>query len=414
MREKKKKTIAYMVSYSSIFIQGPWRNSIKLFSEKKGYKIIIYQFRDRRIDKTDPITKHQIIHVPYPFICTLFMYVFKSFFRLFKYVKLYKFSKIGDSIDYFIKGYYYVLFALFQKELRNADILIVGDPPAMVAAKYLSKLSNKKIVLWQLELLLTKELNNAAQRYFKKLEIRESSNIICGLEFGEKRAEIFREENKIPSNIPILTIPNAPIGKPKIRRNYYFNDYFDIPYEEIIVLAAGGVLNEFNEKMRAFCKSVERWPNNWVFVMHSNSKIYSFFSKVIPKKVLNEKIFIHDKPLPFSQINVIYSSCDMGLIPIRFEGKINNNLYYSELSLGKIFHFTKNGIPLISRNLYGYKSLIEGNGIGYTFNYINEIKTLVEKVVKNKNKIKSNCIQFNNKYNFEKYHNKLENIINKF
>ena len=404
---QKRKTIAYLVSYRSIFNLGPWRNSILLMSEKLGYEIIIYQFKDKKVDKNDPITKHTLIQVPYPLVCTLFMFTIKSFFRFFKKIGFKRFSTFGDSIDYFIKSYYYIFYALFQRKLRYADTLVVGDPPSMVAAKYLSYFNKKKIIFWQLELLLEKELADSARKYFKKLEIKESKNIACGIEFGEMRIEILRRENKIPYSIPILLIPNAPISKPEIKRNYYFNDYFGIPYEKKIILVAGSVSNDFNDKMRHFWESIKDWPDNWIYIIHSNIKLYFYKNPQIPKYLLNKKIFIHDKPLPFSQVNLIYSSCDIGFIPSRISEKINNNLYYSELSLGKLFNFTQNGIPVISRNLYNYTNLIERNGIGYTFNDSNEIFSLIKRIIQNEDHFRNNCIEFSIMYNFRLYHDKL-------
>ena len=83
------------------------------------------------------------------------------------------------------------------------------------------------------------------------------------------------------------------------------------------------------------------------------------------------------------------------------------------MSLGKIFHFTKNGVPLISRNLYGYKELIERNKIGFTFNNLTEINNLIKTIINMEYKMRVNCIEFSYKYKFENYHKKLENIIEK-
>lgn len=381
---------------------------------QNGYKIIAFQYFDPKIGKDDFLNNHTLIQLHYPFILTLIGYLLKGVFRPLNKVGLSKLSKTGDLVEYFINSYFFFLKGKNNKILKQADIIIAGDPPSMFLGNFLIRKSDKKLIFWELELLLTHELKTKAHKYFKKKEIEASKHIICAIEFGEKRSELLRLENKIHADIPIFVIPNSTLNKPEIKREYYFNDYFKIPKEKKIILAAGSVSNDFNEEMECFWETIRDWPDDWVFVMHSRVKLINYLRyPKIPNDLKNSKIFIHDNPFPPNQVNTIYNSCNIGILPTRFEGKINDNLFYSELSLGKLFHFVNNGIPIISRRLYGYEMFIDHNSIGFSFRRRTEIQKFLELIFLNENYYKLNCINFSLAYSFDSYHNFFKSYLEK-
>lgn len=409
-----KPKITFLLSYSSIFHLGAWRNSIQLLTEK-GYAVNMVQFEDENVQElqSDLEKKYNLIQIPYSIIVKSIMYLIKFSFRSLRKFGLEKLSTVGDGIDYLIKGFYFVLIARLMLRNDTSEIYIGGDPPSLMAAYLLSRKNENKLIFWELELLLEKELPDFGRRLFKRFEKKYSKKAICAVEFGEKRSELLRKENNIPNHIPIISIPNSRIGEPKLERNYYFNEKFNIPREKKIVLIAGSIFNEVKEKgISDLWDSFEKWHDNFVLVVHSRVKSNLVQKFVIPKTLKDrERIFFDDEPLSYDKIRLIYASCDIGLILSRLKGEINSNLYYSDLSLGKLFHYLYSGVPVISRRLFGYDELIEKNGVGFCFDDPIEIGGLLKKIMDNEIYYKENCIKFSVKYSFDKYHAVLEKFI---
>jgi glycosyltransferase involved in cell wall biosynthesis len=406
--------ISYLLSYSSIFHLGAWRNSITLWT-RKGHRVNLIQFKDEDFDgmQAELESEYNLIQIPYPMLLKGILYIIKYLFRILSKIGLKRISTIGDGIDYVFKNSYFVFFAYLRLRNSNSDIYIAGDPPSLIAAYLLSKKKkkNKNVIFWELELLLEKELSDFGRRLFKKLEKRYSKYSICAVEFGEKRAQLLRNENDIPNLVPIFSIPNSLIGTPRLVRYYYFNEKFNIPRDRKIVLLAGSIFNEVKE-ISDLWDSIEKWPDNFVLVLHSRAKSNLVQKFVMPKALKDTgRIFFDDDPLSYDKIHFIYASCDIGLILSRLKGEINSNLYYSDLSLGKLFHYLFSGVPVISRNLFGYDELIEKSGVGLCFDNPLDIGVLMMKIMSNEIYYKENCIAFSEKYSFEKYHWNLEKFI---
>ena len=402
--------ITFLLSYSSIFHLGAWRNSIELWLQK-GYKVTLIQFRDGHVKSTgsDLETKYNLVQIPYPLIVKVLLYTIKFFFRTSKKAGLSSMSTIGDGIAYLIKSSYYILSATFLLWRKKSDVYIAGDSPSLIAAYILSRKIGKKLVFWELELQIESELPDFGQRLLKRIEKICSKKIICAVEFGEKRSELLRKENEIPNNISIILIPNSLLGIPKRERAHYFNDKFNIPNEKKIVLFAGGIYSK-NSGIDTLWKGFETWPQNMVLIIHSRENPHIAQRIALPEKIAKSgRVFLNIEPLPFHSLSIIYASCDIGIIPVRVPLMDNHsNIYYSEWSLGRLFQYTYYGVPVIISRLYGYNHLVEGNGIGMCFDDPNEIGALLRKILENEESFKQNSIAFSKNYNYEKYHKNLE------
>jgi len=412
MQYKNKQQITFLLSYSSIFHLGAWRNSIELWL-KKGYKVDLIQFRDEDVNKFASSLEgdYDLLQIRYPSILRSLMFLMKLFFRSFKKIGLNKLGNVGDGIDYLFKGFYFVIFSLIKLRNSDSDYYFAGDPPSLFCGYLISSMRKKKLIFWELELLIEKELNNFGEKLFKKIEKKCSKKIMFAVEFGTKRAELLRIENQIASSIPIFSIPNSSLLVPNKERKFYFNEKFSIPMEKKIILFAGGIFTDIKE-MGTLWKSFETWSDDFVLVLHSRVKENLINRLIIPEKVKKTgRFFFHDEPVAFDMLNTIYASCDVGLILIRLNREINSNLYYSELSLGKLFHYLFHGVPIITRNLYGYQDLIDKNGVGFCFNNPNEISGLIKNIISNESYYKENCITLSREYEFSKFHRNLEEFI---
>ena len=404
---KYKGVINYFVNYTSIFSLTPWRNSILLFYEE-GYRINVFQFADENIRKhpTELEEKYTLVEVGYPKVAKYALYLIKFFFRLWKHIGLKRASLLGDGLDSLFRNYYFVAACLLKNKCGENEVFIGGDPGGLIAAHNLARRKKGRLIYWSLELFIEKDLSNFGDRMIKQMERKCNQDAIFTVDFGEIRCKILQEENRLDPT-RMISIPNSQIGRGEILRNYYFNGRFNIPEDKIIILHAGGLFTPFMRVNDIF-QSISEWPDNYVLVLHTHKRPYPMCGFSIPEEYVNRKIFLSADAVPFDQLDVVYSSCDIGIMVHGPMGTdMDQNLYYSDLSVGKIFHHLKVGVPLIVRNLPGYPELIEGRQAGVCINGPSEILPAIQRIMNNHEQYRLNALKFHDKFRFELYHMKL-------
>ena len=159
--------------------------------------------------------------------------------------------------------------------------------------------------------------------------------------------------------------------------------------------------------------SIHTWPEEYVFILHTHQIWYPNNCLSIPKEYLGRKIFFNNEPVPFDQLEVIYSSCDIGVMVHEAKHSFfKKNLYYSDLSIGKMFQHLKVGVPLIARRLPGYEELIEGNQVGVCMDEPSDILPSIIAILNNYQSYSLNAVKLHNKLRFELHHDKLIEKIN--
>jgi len=403
---KYKGIINYFVSYTSIFSLTPWRNSIRCFIEE-GYKIRVFQFADERIlmHPTDLEENYTLIEIPYPKIARYILFVVKTFFRSLSHIGMNRLSTLGDGIDTLFRNFFFIIACIWKNRCGNNEIFIGGDPGALIAAHSIAKKKNGKLIYWSLELYIEKELNNFGLKLLKRMERRINQHALFTLEFGKIRCKILQKENGL-NPTSMISIPNSQIGKGDIVKNYYFNEKFNIPRNKVIILHAGALYTPFLG-IRDIFHSLPDWPDDYVLVFHTHQRPYPLSGFSIPETYINRKVFLNNDPVPFDQLDIIYSSCDIGImIHGGLDGYILSNLHYSDLSVGKIFHHLKEGIPVIVRNLPGYKELFEERQAGACITGSSDILPAIQKIMSNYEQYRIGALKLHDEYRFELHHAK--------
>ena len=402
-----KGVINYFVNYTSIFSLTPWRNSIRLFHEE-GYKIRVYQYADKRIEKypTDLEDIYTLVGIRYPSTAKYILFVIKTFFRSLRKVGLKRLSTFGDGIDCLFRNYYFIAACLLKNKCGENEVFIGGDPGSLIAAHSLSVKKKGTLIYWSLELYIEKDLDNFGLRILKRAERQCNQHALCTVDFGEIRCKILQKENKLDART-MISIPNSQIGRGEIVRNYYFNDKFNIPRDKVIILHAGGLFAP-ELYVKDIFQSIPEWPDNFMLVLHTHQRPYPGCVFSIPEKYLNRKIFLNDDPVPFDQLDMVYSSCDIGIMVHGAAGKdFYQNHYYSDLSVGKIFHHLKVGVPVIIKNLPGYQELIEGRHAGACINGPLDILPAIKRIINKHEQYRLNALKLHEEFRFESYHAKL-------
>ena len=399
-----KGVINYFVNYTSVFSLTPWRNSIRLFHEA-GYMIRVYQYADGSIKShpSDLEDKYTLVEIRYPTAAKYILFVIKTVFRLLKHLGLKRLSTFGDGIDCLFRNYYFIAACLFKNRCGKHEVFIGGDPGSLIAAHSLAKRKKGTLIYWSLELYIEKDLDNFGLKIIKRAERRCNQSALCTIDFGDLRCKILQEENGLDPR-SMISIPNSQIGPGGIVRNYYFNDKLNIPRDKVIILHAGGLFTPFL-RIKDIFQSIPEWSDDCILVLHTHKRPYPGCGFSIPEEYLNRKIFLSDDPVPFEQLDTVYSSCDIGIMVHGPMGEsYDENLYYSDLSVGKIFHHLKVGVPVIVRNLPGYMELIEGRQAGVCINGPLDILPAIQQIMINHDHYRVNALKLHDEYRFELYH----------
>jgi len=407
-----KGVINYFVNYTSIFSLTPWRNSVRLF-HKEGYKIRVYQYADERIRKypTDMEDKYTLVEIRYPIAAKYILFVIKTFFRPLRHIGLKRLSTLGDGLDCLFRNYYFIAACLLKNRSGGHEVFIGGDPGSLIAAHSLAKKKKGVLIYWSLELYIEKELDNFGLKILKRSERKCNQHALCTVDFGDLRCKILQEENGLNPRT-MISVPNSQIGPGEIARNYYFNDKLNIPRNKVIILHAGGLFTP-SVRVKDIFQSIPEWPDDYILVLHTHQRPYPGCGFSIPEEYLNKKIFLSDDPVPFDQLDTIYSSCDIGImVHGPMGGSYFKNLYYSDLSVGKIFHHVKVGVPVIIRNLPGYPELIEGRQAGVCINSPTDILPAIQRIMNNHDQYRLNALKLHEEYRFELHHTKLIDWLN--
>jgi hypothetical protein len=410
--EQHKGVINYFVEYNSIFSLTPWRNSIQLFYDE-GYKINVYQYVDTRIKDypTSLEDKYTLISIPYPDPVKYILFGIKMCFRSLKYLGLTRASTFGDGIDFLFRNYYFIAICLLRNKCGEKEVFIGGDPGGLIVAYYLANKKRGTLIYWSLELYIEKDLRDFGLKIVKRRERKCSQNALCTVDFGDIRCKVLQGENGLDPKT-MISIPNSQIGPGRLVRNYYFNDKFEIPRDRIIILHAGALYSP-SLRVKDIFSSVPDWPDNYVLVLHTHQRPYPMSGFRIPQEYINKRIFLSDTPVPFDQLELIYSSCDIGIMVHGPTGTdFDLNLYYSDLSIGKMFQHLKVGVPVIVRNLPGYSDLIEGKGVGVCIDQPSDILSAINRIVADHKKYRLNAVKLHDELRFELHHKKLSDRIN--
>ena len=408
MKSNQRKTeISFFVFYSSIFHCGPWRNSIHLWA-KKDYKVNVFQLRDANLRRhrsvlDDEYTLHEI---GIPYFIHIISRVLNRGFGLFRFVGLKRLSALGGELEYLVRSFYFVLACYWKIDKKKKHVLIGGDPQGLLAAYFASLRRKNVLVYWSLELWIEKDIKEFGRKVFKKIERWCNQRTLLTIEFGEKRCELLRKENRLGGR-RMISISNSPLGKAMIKRNYYFNKKFNISLDKKIVLYAGGIGSIYG--IDDLLEYVDIWPKQCVLILHSRTELNGYKKRL--KDIVSKKhyeIYLSTVPVSYNELSLLYSSCDIGL---QVWKPVNTNLMCPDLSSGKMFHHMKCGVPMIVRNFDGYKELVEGNGFGICVDNMRQVGEAIEEILKNENEYRKNCIAAFNHFSFEVAHKRLiENI----
>ncbi len=391
-----KNTIVFLSSKDYFNILGPFINSTLLWA-KKGFnvEVISYTESEKIKNKNDKIN---YLSLTKPYIVK---WLCKIIDALFSFVH----SSKRQGYKYFISNIYFSYKThKYLKKNKNKIFLVVATEPFSLLSAHLIK-KYCPYIYFEQELTLWDESFGLLNRLSKYFEVISCKGAICCTEFDEYRSKLFSKDNHYPPNKMII-LPNAPLGKPKLERKYYFNEKFNIDKKKKILLYTGGIAlyNYTYEIIEKYQETVD----DVVLVMHCWGSRTEIEKLVEYASGFAKKVYFSLESLEYEDIDMLYSSCDIGFA-MYSDNTLNHK--FTGFSSGKMFNFFKACVPVITNNTLLLSGTIGSSGLGVCINNVNELNYAINKILVNEVEMKNNCFLNYYKFCFEDNHEKLINIV---
>ncbi len=186
----------------------------------------------------------------------------------------------------------------------------------------------------------------------------------------------------------VFYLPNSASASDSLvqdRKNKnYFREKFNLNEKEFphIILQAGMIQDAvFSKELAHAFASIN---NRYALVFHEREKreLDDPYIKLL-QEINSKNLFLSLDPLPYEQIDKIYSAATIGLA---FYRDSDSNFSQISMASGKISHYLKHGHPILVNNLESLRKLVEKYQVGVVIqepsNNI-EIESAIEKILNN-------------------------------
>lgn len=166
-----------------------------------------------------------------------------------------------------------------------------------------------------------------------------------------------------------IFIPNSPIGfvSPNASPSYLFRSQLRHPQNPLVL--AAGMIDPATYSLQLVTSAGQISDTN--FVLHERAPRSSIdpYIQQVTAAHNPENTLISLEPLPFDQIDSVYSDCDLGLV---YYSPDNPNFSEISFASGKLAYFMKHSKPVILNNIPSFQMLLSEHNIGVLVNDIND------------------------------------------
>lgn len=286
---------------------------------------------------------------------------------------------------------------------ENYFLLIGADAFGIIAARYVSLRKKIPFIYYNLELLLAKECQSLKEKTIKFFERKASQSATFTIIQDRRRAKYLAQDNKLKyKNIEYIPVS---VFQSKIKKSYYLQKKFNIPYDKKILLYAGEI--EPDVMCLELVEAAQSWDNDFVLVIHA-SKLHDSAIKYIENMRAinkNRQVYFSLDPVEWDKVPELLSSADIGLAFYRNVGK---NYFEIGQSSGKLASYLEVGLPVITIDFPSLREIIDEYKVGKYTHDFNRIESLAKEIIEKFNFYHNNALKcFEEKYNNAKYFPKI-------
>lgn len=281
----------------------------------------------------------------------------------------YKFNlkSIIPVIELGVFVFYYFIYILSHKKITSLihESSIGIDTNGSILALVQSYVFRTKFIYLSLELNNPLRLKNWAKiiNVLERLAFRKAE---CVIVQDEDRFKTLCDYNQY-QHPNVFYLPNSASSSDSLTQETqfqnYFREIFSLKDEEFphIILQAGWIDEDtFLGLARAFA-SINK---GYALVFHERVKreLDEPYIKLLQENN-SKNLFLSLNPLPYEQLNRIYTSATIGLA---FYPNTDSNMSQISMASGKLSYFLKHGKPVLVSNLESLSKLVEKYKFGAT------------------------------------------------
>lgn len=238
------------------------------------------------------------------------------------------------------------------------EFLIAVDQEGLFAATILKPFLKAPVVYYSLELSTPSELIKwgMRNRLLKYIEGWCNRQAIFTIIQDERRAGWLVQHHGIGIKT-ILLIPNSPLGLPFNTRRDFWHRKYNLAEDKKVFLQAGGIgYSRFSIEL---VKAAREWPDDWVLVLHGYELTPGYIEQ-LRQFIIDGRIYLSLDLVPYEQLDELYSSAQIGLSLYR---NVDENYYH--MASGKVAHYLRCGVPVITANFPNLIETVRDTASGY-------------------------------------------------
>jgi hypothetical protein len=297
-------------------------------------------------------------------------------------------SENGYSVDIFSERRLYnqnlkstpfnLIFRDQIERLKKNYSFIIGVDLGIIEGSVLSLVLERPLIYISYEIFFEDEIGKEV----KDIERAACKVIDFAICQDRLRSNLLSKENKIPLD-KIIQMPVAGRFFHDKKKSYFLHEKLGISTEKKIALMTGS-LSAFTCTWEII-RSVEKWPPNWILVLHGRYGPDANIEKVVSKQnKANKKIFLSELQTETTdELTPILHSSDIG---IAFYNATGENFYTGKnisnigWASGKIGTYLQNGLPIISNVNGEIGEFIGNNNLGAIVKSIDEIPSILHSI----------------------------------
>lgn len=233
------------------------------------------------------------------------------------------------------------------------------EPGGLFVATIASILQGVPVVYYNMELLLSQEVQDKHKLLIKWLERECNRRAALTIIQDEARAGLLGRDNSIPLS-RVAIVPCGMLGPSVVERTDYLREKYGIPATNRIVLYVTKITHW--ARVAELAQQAIHWPDGWVLVVHGYPKIGEYVAKV--QNIISRgsgQVVMSDEMLPQSQLESLVSSANIGIALYKDLGA---NFRHTGSASGKLSLYLKCGLPVITNDFPSMREIVEGYGCG--------------------------------------------------
>lgn len=336
-------------------------NLVKALDES-GYSVTIYATENHFPKITNIGSKTRIVY--FKKISSLpFVQILIRIFNKYELITLLSILNVIELI-LFICNYFIDVLLNNPKEALKNDISIGVDTNGSILALLKSYFFKNEFFY------LSLELNQASN--FKRLT--KILPVVERLAYKKAKCVIIQDEDRFKTigeynhyqHPQVFYLPNSDAAANSFAKNLpstnYFREKFNLSEHEFpCLILMAGVINDV-VLAKDLAQSFASISKEYSLIFHERElrTLDDPYIKIL-KQINSKNLFFSLEPLPYEQIEKVYSSVDIGLA---FYKDIDNNLSQISKASGKLSQYLKYGKPVLVNNLKSLSELVEAYKIG--------------------------------------------------